>query len=66
MPRYIITAEAKELTGSQVYEVDADNPQEALQKAKDGNYERIYEELEVQEVEWPNVDDIEEVEPEEN
>lgn len=58
---YHLTASIRQANGHQVWEIEADSPEEALAKYKQGEGEVIHEEIEIGSLEDVSLADIEDV-----
>lgn len=58
--KYHITASVRNASGHQLWEVEADSPEDALAKFNDGEGDIVHEEIEVNSLEDVTLDDVEE------
>ena len=61
MPKFHITASVRNVQGHQLWELEADNKRDALEKFEDGEGNVIHEELEVCALDDVTINDVEEV-----
>lgn len=60
MKKYWINADIRSVNGTQLWQVEADSPEEALEAFNNGSGDVVHEEIEVQSLEEVTLDDISE------
>lgn len=58
MSKYIVTVDVLAATGTQTWEVEADSPQDAIDKHNKGIGEFLFEDIEVSELAEPDINAV--------
>jgi len=62
MAKYHINTSIKSASGFQTWEIEADSPEQAFELFNSGEGNVVQEEVEITELEKPDIDDVEEIE----